>query len=310
MSRFWLLGLICVFGGLSVVGQGQGRGPGVSSIPAEEGPAAEIRWERYTGSVGNISILLPKNPIVITNTDWCGETSSVEYWSYAEEAAYGFKIFYKSGIKIPKYCDVKTNFGRVTFETRLNELESKAKSKRTESNFTPNLMKAWKIALATGTTWVFDDLQNDRWIELSVIRRPENKVDEDRFVRSIDLSGKQKGIEIGDGAERTLGDAKPPKPGNETADTDKKSNSIIIAAKPRANYTEAARQSNIQGNVTLRVTFQANGTIGGLVAVSGLPLGLTDEAIKAARKIVFLPKRTDGRAMPVVVTIQYGFSIY
>jgi TonB family protein len=281
----------------------------------EDGPAAEVRWDRYIGSVGNISVLLPKNPVVITNINRCNETYSVEYWSYAEEAVYGFKIFYKSGVQVPEYCEVKTSFDRAAFDKRLGELETKAGSKGTPSDFTPNSVPAWKIPLATGTTWVFDDLQNGRWVELLVIRRPENKVDENRFIRSIDLSGKQAGIGIGDGAERTLGDPKAPQPDIVKPEivkegTNEKPEGMVIAAKPRASYTDAARRADTQGSVTLRITFQANGTIGGIVVVSGLKRGLTEEALKAARKIVFLPQRMNGRPIPVVKTVQYVFSIY
>lgn len=308
MRRFWLLGIICVLGGLSVSGQGQGNGAGPSPDLRADGPVADVRWERYVSSVGKISVLLPKNPIVISKTDWCNETSSV-YWSYAEEAAYGFTIYYKSGIKIPEYCYKRTEFGNAGYQKRLDELASTAVGK-SESDFVPNLKKGWKIERKTGTTWVFDDLGNDRWIELSIIHRAENKVDENRFLRSIDLSGKQRGIEIGAGAERTLGDPKMLETPIENSKVDEKPEGFVIAAKSPAKYTDAARQSNIQGSVTLRVVFQANGTIGGIAPVSGLPYGLTEQAIAAARKIVFLPQRNGGKSITVTKTVQYSFSIY
>ena len=83
-----------------------------------------------------------------------------------------------------------------------------------------------------------------------------------------------------------------------------------ITSKPRPGYTDAARQNNIQGQVTLRVTFNANGTIGNISPVSGLPHGLTEQAIAAARNIRFEPQLVDGVAKSVTKTLQFSFSIY
>lgn len=85
---------------------------------------------------------------------------------------------------------------------------------------------------------------------------------------------------------------------------------LIIESKPRASYTDTARNYNIQGTVTLRVTFLADGTIGDVTPVSRIPFGLTNQAIAAARSIKFEPARKDGIAYSKVMTIQYGFTIY
>lgn len=83
-----------------------------------------------------------------------------------------------------------------------------------------------------------------------------------------------------------------------------------ILSKPRPGYTDAARSNNIQGTVTLRITFLANGQIGGVSAVSGLPHGLTDKAIAAARSIRFEPQLVNGVPQSVTRTLQYTFTIY
>jgi TonB family protein len=85
---------------------------------------------------------------------------------------------------------------------------------------------------------------------------------------------------------------------------------IAITNKPRANYTDAARQNQVQGTVTLRVTFNANGTIGGISPVSGLPNGLTEQAIAAARNIRFTPAMKNGVAVTVTKQVQYSFTLY
>lgn len=85
---------------------------------------------------------------------------------------------------------------------------------------------------------------------------------------------------------------------------------IKITSKPRANYTDAARQNQVQGTVTLRVTFLANGSIGSISTVSGLPNGLTEQAIAAARGIRFDPAKKGGVPYTVTKQVQYNFTLY
>jgi len=85
---------------------------------------------------------------------------------------------------------------------------------------------------------------------------------------------------------------------------------LQITSKPRPGYTDSARQANIQGTVTLRVTFLGNGQIGSISPVKGLPNGLTEQAIAAARRISFEPKKVDGQGVSVTKVIEYTFSIY
>ena len=83
-----------------------------------------------------------------------------------------------------------------------------------------------------------------------------------------------------------------------------------IISKPRANYTDAARQNNVQGTVTLKVTLLASGQVGSVTPVTNLPYGLTEKAIAAAKSITFEPSKKNGVATTTVATIQYSFTIY
>jgi len=85
---------------------------------------------------------------------------------------------------------------------------------------------------------------------------------------------------------------------------------VRILSKPRAVYTDAARQNLVQGNVVLKVTFMANGQIGAVTPISGLGFGLTQQAIDAAKKIRFEPAMRNGKPYSKVATISYLFTIY
>lgn len=83
-----------------------------------------------------------------------------------------------------------------------------------------------------------------------------------------------------------------------------------IISKPKPSYTDAARQNQVQGTVILRVTFLANGSIGSISPVKGLPNGLTEQAIAAARSIRFEPAKNNGVAQTLTKQVEYTFSIY
>lgn len=83
-----------------------------------------------------------------------------------------------------------------------------------------------------------------------------------------------------------------------------------ILSKPRANYTDTARQNQVTGVVRVRVTFLPSGSIGSVTPLNSLPYGLTDQAIAAAKQIRFEPQKSNGVPVPVTKVIEYSFSIY
>ncbi len=85
---------------------------------------------------------------------------------------------------------------------------------------------------------------------------------------------------------------------------------LRIISKPKASYTDIARQNQTEGKITLRVTFLANGQIGSVSPMNTLPDGLTKQAIAAASKITFEPMLVDGKAVSVTKQVQYNFTIY
>jgi hypothetical protein len=48
----------------------------------------------------------------------------------------------------------------------------------------------------------------------------------------------------------------------------------------------------------------------GISVVKGLPDGLTERAISAAKQIRFTPAEKDGRTVSQYVTLEYNFNIY
>ncbi len=85
---------------------------------------------------------------------------------------------------------------------------------------------------------------------------------------------------------------------------------LAIQSQPRPGYTELARHENTEGTVKLSVEFRADGSIGDIGVLEGLPNGLTEKAIEAAKKIKFRPAAVDGVAVDSSKLIEYTFAIY
>lgn len=85
---------------------------------------------------------------------------------------------------------------------------------------------------------------------------------------------------------------------------------LLILSKDRPSYTDSARQNQVQGKVRLLILFKADGDIGKISVVSGLPSGLTNEAIRAAERIKFLPAQVGGKLVDAERMVEYSFAIY
>ena len=83
-----------------------------------------------------------------------------------------------------------------------------------------------------------------------------------------------------------------------------------VLEKPEPTYTEAARKNQITGTVTLRAVFSSSGQVTNIHAVGGLPDGLTERAIAAAKNIRFVPATKDGHPVSMWMELQYNFNLY
>jgi TonB family protein len=84
----------------------------------------------------------------------------------------------------------------------------------------------------------------------------------------------------------------------------------VITSKPEPGFTEEARKENVTGIVRLRAVLSASGDVTNISVVKGLPGGLTERAISAAKQIRFRPAQKDGHTVSQYVTLEYNFNIY
>ena len=84
----------------------------------------------------------------------------------------------------------------------------------------------------------------------------------------------------------------------------------VIISKPEPGFTEEARRESVTGIVRLRAVLSASGDVTSISVVKGLPAGLTERAINAAKQIRFRPAQKDGHTVSQYVTLEYNFNIY
>ena len=296
--------------GFSIFGQGTGVGNSDNQNTASslEKYSAPVKWQQYKISDKEVSILLPKQPILIRSGSSCSEKEENIYSAYAEEVVYTLTITSKNKEKASKFCTETEKFDENSFENRLSEIKKSLESVE-PTKLNQNGREFIKIEGKFNEHWFLNDYKNKRWFELQITRRENIEAKTKDFIDSLRFDKKPSGIEIGNGSNQTLGDIVNSKENNKNS---KKEDSIgiLLIHKPRANYTEAARQSQIQGTVTLRVAFLSNGGIGSVSPVNALPNGLTEQAIAAAKKIVFIPARKNGTTISITKIVQYSFTIY
>jgi len=85
---------------------------------------------------------------------------------------------------------------------------------------------------------------------------------------------------------------------------------VRVLSKPEPQYTDDARAMGVTGTVVLRCVFAADGKPKHFLIVRGLPFGLTEQSIRAARQIKFVPATKDGRPVSTFIQLEYNFNHY
>ena len=85
---------------------------------------------------------------------------------------------------------------------------------------------------------------------------------------------------------------------------------VKILSQPNADFTFQAKFQNVVGIVRLTAVFTGSGEVRNIEVVNGLPAGLTEKAIEAARKITFTPAMKDGHPVSQKMQLEYTFELY
>lgn len=277
----------------------------VISISAQNAQTAPIVWERYRLIDKKVSVLLPKLPLIFDRPDYCHELKRVSYYAYAEGAVYEVTLnsaFSDGGLIFG--CNEQTKFGDRSLERRLDKLRESG-DEPNETTSTRAGLDVYEFSGSGSTRWLISDIaKGKRWVELAVHYHPDDKPDFEKFFNSLDLATKN-AKDIGKGATAMLGD---PTPGTGESESSG-DNPMRMVMRIFPSFPKGSLKKRVDGTVKLKVEFKANGSVGAITTITGMPHGLTEAAIDAARRTVFLPQTVDGVRTDTSITMDFGFRI-
>lgn len=83
-----------------------------------------------------------------------------------------------------------------------------------------------------------------------------------------------------------------------------------VLSKPAPSYSARARKYSVQGTVLLQAVFAKSGEVTNIRILKGLPQGLSQKAIEAARQIKFIPATKDGHQVSQYQHLEIEFKLY
>jgi len=135
---------------------------------------------------------------------------------------------------------------------------------------------------------------------------PEPIIEEDEEIEVADID-----VPIGDFDVFEIPDAPPGgfgPPGNVMQIGDGVSKPVRVYT-PQPQYTEEARASRIQGTVIVQGVVDAEGNVGHLQVLKGLPLGLSESAMETLETWKYEPARKNGEPVAVYYIFTVNFSL-
>jgi len=260
-------------------------------------------WQTYTVHGEDFSMALPVLPAFHTTHEFLERTGKTHrvysIGSYADGVVYVIYIY-----ENPK--------PRQSLDSFLNRLEI-PKSVLTDLSLDGFPGKERRLPERQDVSQFF--ATQDRFYYFMAFGAPVDDPRMTKFFLSLSLHKKKDSIEVVDGPGLPYEPPVTPESSNDETikklfvgrEVDRKAR---LAMKPEPAYTESARQHAVVGTVVLKVIFSWDGHVTNIRTVSGLPYGLTERAVDAARKIKFIPAIKDGKYVSMWMQLEYNFNLY
>lgn len=78
---------------------------------------------------------------------------------------------------------------------------------------------------------------------------------------------------------------------------------------PQPRYTEIARKARVQGRVIMEAIIDRHGNVTNVTVLKGLPMGLSEESVKAVKQWKFKPATLHGKPVDVYFTLTVTFQL-
>ncbi len=263
-------------------------------------------WKRYTVKGEAFSVTFPTLPAMATYEEHVDRLETVRrrrvLGAYADGLVYAVSCSDNSKTRelLEDFIEEEI-FTHSTFD-RTSEKDLKRNGFEGKQYFAPDKVPGTIQIFSTGNAiYLF-----------RVFGAPATDTRVQQYFSSIALGKRASGIEVTDGlgvpyesepkAETDLNNANPLLNREVTR-------KAVLVMKPEPVYTEEARQNAISGTVVLKVVFSSDGNVVNIRTVTGLPYGLTGNAIEAARKVKFVPAARDGKFVSTFMQLEYNFNL-
>lgn len=264
---------------------------------AQSQTPAKAPWNVYTVKGEQLSIALPALPALQTFKD-------TRRFSDKERK----RNLLRCSVKGVVYSiqTIENIRPRMTLEAFVQE---QARSYRENFTFERNLTvdgiagKAFVLPDKQGMVQFF--VNDKRLYEIRAYGAPADDPRIATFFQYLSLKKQDGAIEVSEAVQADTFDSTTEKiVTSKEADT-----KVRLISKPEPIYSNEARNEWINGTVVLKCLFAANGSITNIRVVQGLPKGLTERAIAAARLIKFIPATKDGSNVSMWMQLEYNFSL-
>jgi len=262
-------------------------------------------WDRYTVKDGEFSVLLPTAPAMSSNSNnywdpsWTSQRKNL-IGAYAQGVVYGILVFEVR----QSFNEFIAEYGYVSGGEQTREVTVSSVRGKEYASEHDTIRRVTQFFLRGKYVYVFK-AQGSR------LGNPEVGIP--RFFESIKFGRPSVGLMIVDGSGvQGSNDTTPVSDSKDVVILTGKqvATKAVVVTKPEPSYTEAARQHEIQGTVVLRAIFTSSGSVTNLRVVSGLPDGLDEKAVAAARQIRFIPATKDGHFVNMYIQLEYNFNLY
>lgn len=266
------------------------------SFGAAAQPAKPQEWKRYNTARGEFSVELPTVPSMSTAYVYMSELDKtreeITLGVYAEGLVYEINVY--------------DNLKRQSLSDFIAESADNSELERPTELVNHGVIgkqygyKGGPIALQFFAT-------EKHLYRFRVIGATTDDPKIKRFFSSIVLGPNPDGIVVGDGPGVPFQQDDP----DETIYTGKQlDRKARLGIKPEPQYTEEAKQNQIMGTVVLKAVFTSAGNVSNIRIISGLPYGLTERALAAAKNIKFFPAMKDGKNVSMWMQLEYNFNLY
>lgn len=280
----------------------------VTPVNAQTKDAAKPgSWQRYNVSGDKFSVALPTLPAMHLGTKYLAAfdkaRATVQLGSYADGVVYLVYVLDNPSprLSLQEFISLQVPSGSISLANERNV---------SRNGFAG---KAYSRDPRDGMVEFF--ASEDRLYQFNAFGAPADDARLTRFFSSISFGKAKNVVEVKEGPglpfDSGVQEERPEKQLPYKAYVGKDVNQKArLAMKPEPSYTEDARQNQIAGTVVLKCIFRYDGSVTDIRTVSGLPYGLTQKAIEAAKRIKFIPAIKDGKHVSMWMQLEYNFNLY